>query len=358
MKKKFVLVLALVLMAAVAVTAAPVTLTGSFKAGYKFSFPGVVASNTPEINTDGLALTGDFWKVGVASDLFTFGDNNAVKGTLTVYLDKALAANGVDMGDVTATFAIGNSDVMSGPTVYTDPNGTVSDNSYKVRMAGTYSSALTLGYGTIGSVYFAFSPVKTVASSPVAVATADGSVAGRTPIVIGATVNPIDGVSAAVAFTDYAQKKFDKIADPTDADADKIATYDTKGAIGGSVALDVAKLVSTDFALSVSAQDIYYLGQAKNYLLAAVSGGVGDVSAYAEYQLFDQTSNVIAKVSYSGIKNASMYAKLSLNDLSSISTEVSAGASYAMGGVTYALDGTYKSTGKVFELTPSMKVTF
>jgi hypothetical protein len=100
--------------------------------------------------------------------------------------------------------------------------------------------------------------------------------------------------------------------------------------------------VSTDFALSVSAQDIYYLGQAKNYLLAAVSGGVGDVSAYAEYQLFDQTSNVIAKVSYSGIKNASMYAKLSLNDLSSISTEVSAGASYAMGGVTYALDGTYK----------------
>jgi hypothetical protein len=137
-----------------------------------------------------------------------------------------------------------------------------------------------------------------------------------------------------------------------------VAKYDTKGAIGGSVALDVAKLVSTDFALSVSAQDIYYLGQAKNYLLAAVSGGVGDVSAYAEYQLFDQTSNVIAKVSYSGIKNASMYAKLSLNDLSSISTEVSAGASYAMGGVTYALDGTYKSTGKVFELTPSMKVTF
>jgi hypothetical protein len=356
MKKKFVLVLALVLMAAVAVTAAPVTLTGSFKAGYTFSFPGVVASNTPEINTDGLALTGDFWKVGVASDLFTFGDDNAVKGTLTVYLDKALAANGVDMGDVTATFAIGNSGVMSGPTVYTDPNGTVSDNSYKVRMAGTYSSALTLGYGTIGSVYFAFSPVKTTVSGN----DADGSVAGRTPIVIGATVNPIDGVSAAVAFTDYAQNKFD-LFDTTNADnkpVKDVAKYDTKGAIGGSVALDVAKLVSTDFALSVSAQDIYYLGQAKNYLLAAVSGGVGDVSAYAEYQLFDQTSNVIAKVSYSGIKNASMYAKLSLNDLSSISTEVSAGASYAMGGVTYALDGTYKSTGKVFELTPSMKVTF
>lgn len=68
------------------------------------------------------------------------------------------------MGDVTATFAIGNSSVMSGPTVYTDPNGTVSDNSYKVRMAGTYSSALTLGYGTIGSVYFSMSPVKTVKS--------------------------------------------------------------------------------------------------------------------------------------------------------------------------------------------------
>jgi hypothetical protein len=327
MKKKFVLVLALVLMAAVAVTAAPVTLTGSFKAGYKFSFPGVEASNTPEINTDGLALTGDFWKVGVASDLFTFGDDNAVKGTLTVYLDKALAANGVDMGDVTATFAIGNSSILVGPTVYTDPNG----SGYKVRMNGTYSSALTLGYGSVGSVYFGFSPVTTATQT----------------VIVGATVAPVDGVSFAVAYTNEAENKFGSSA-----------TIDKKGAFGGSVTVDVAKLLDTDFALSVSAQDIYYLGQAKNYLLAAVSGGVGDVSAYAEYQLFDQTSNVIAKVSYSGIKNASMYAKLSLNDLSSISTEVSAGASYAMGGVTYALDGTYKVTSKVFELTPSMKVTF
>jgi hypothetical protein len=194
-------------MAAVAVTAAPVTLTGSFKAGYKFAFPGITAVNASgkEISIDGLSIADDFWKVSVASGALDFGEDNAIGGKLSIYLDKALAANGVDMGDVTATFEIGNSGVMSGPTVYTDPNGTVSDNSYKVRMAGTYSSALTLGYGTIGSVYFAFSPVKTTVSGNAA----DGSVAGRTPIVIGATVNPIDGVSAAVAFTDYAQNKFD-----------------------------------------------------------------------------------------------------------------------------------------------------
>jgi hypothetical protein len=74
MKKKFVLVLALVLMAAVAVTAAPVTLTGSFKAGYKFAFPGITAVNaSTEISIDGLSIADDFWKVSVGSGALNFG---------------------------------------------------------------------------------------------------------------------------------------------------------------------------------------------------------------------------------------------------------------------------------------------
>ncbi|MCH3907031.1 MAG: hypothetical protein LKE28_01960 [Sphaerochaeta sp.] len=326
MKKKFVLVLALVLMAAVAVTAAPVTLTGSFKAGYKFAFPGITAVNaSTEISIDGLSIADDFWKVSVGSGPLDFG--NKIGGKLSIYLDKALAANGVDMGDVTATFDIGNSTTMDGLTVYSDPNST----SLKLRMKGAYSSALTVGYSSLASAYVALDPTD----------------ATNHPFLVSAKIVPVEGMSVAAGYTNYAKNEFQSPA-----------SDDATGAVGGSVMIDIAKLAGLDFGLSASAQEVYFLGQKESDFLAAVSGSYADLSAYAEYQLFAGTSNVIAKVSYSGIKNASMYAKLTLKDLSNIATTIEAGANYKMGGVTYALDGSYDVKGEAFSLTPSVEVTF
>jgi hypothetical protein len=246
-------------------------------------------------------------------------------------LDKALAANGVDMGDVTATFDIGNSTTMDGLTVYSDPNSTVSDNSQKLRMKGAYSSALTVGYSSLASAYVALDPTD----------------ATNHPFLVSAKIAPVEGISVAAGYTNYAENNFQSTA-----------STDDKGAVGGSVMIDIAKLVGLDFGLSASAQEVYFLGQKESDLLAAVSGSYADLSAYAEYQLFAGTSNVIAKVSYSGIKNAGMYAKLTLKDLSNIATTIDAGANYKMGGVTYALDGSYDVKGEAFSLTPSVKVTF
>jgi hypothetical protein len=329
MKKKFVLVLALVLMAAVAVTAAPVTLTGSFKAGYKFAFPGIEAVNASgtEISIDGLSIADDFWKVSVESGALNFGEDNTIGGKLSIYLDKALAANGVDMGDVTATFDIGNSATMDGLTVYSDPNST----SLKLQMEGAYSSALTVGYSSLASAYVALDPTD----------------ATNHPFLVSAKIVPVEGMSVAAGYTNYAKNEFQSTA-----------STDDKGAVGGSVMIDIAKLAGLDFGLSASAQEVYFLGQKESDFLAAVSGSYADLSAYAEYQLFAGTSNVIAKVSYSGIKNAGMYAKLTLKDLSNIATTIEAGANYKMGGVTYALDGSYDVKGEAFSLTPSVEVTF
>ncbi|MDT4763213.1 hypothetical protein [Sphaerochaeta sp. PS] len=331
MKKKFVLTLALVLMVAATIVAAPVTLTGSFKAGYTITTnPNAIAAlDATEFDIDGLALTGDFWKLAVADGPLSFDDDATNTGTLTIYLDKALAAQGTDMGDLTLALSIGNKGTVSGLHVYTDPNGTVGDKGYRVRQKGSYSTEAVVGYGSMVTASLSFDPTDST----------------NNPFQISAKTTPVDGVSAAVAYTNYAENKW-------------ASTIDADGAFGGSVAVDVAALAGLDFGLSASAIDTYFLGQEKNYMLAGLKASYEDIAAYTEYQLFDGTSNLIAKASYSGIENVGMYAKLTLNDLSDIKTVIGAGASYKMGGVTYALDGDYTVATSVMTISPSVKVSF
>ncbi len=136
----------------------------------------------------------------------------------------------------------------------------------------------------------------------------------------------------------------------------------TSAGVTGSVAVDVAALAGLDFGLTVSAIDVYHFERsdnatAVNNLYTEAKASFGDVAAWAEYQLLDGTSNVIAKVSYSGIENVGVYGKIKLADLSSIATTVYGGASYTMGGVKYALDATYVVDG-MFTLTPSVYIAF
>ncbi|MDD3423671.1 hypothetical protein [Sphaerochaeta sp.] len=357
MKKKFVLTLALVLMVAASIVAAPIELKGSIKAGYEMTFNpnGIKALDATELNVSGLSLTGDFWKVAVGADYLKFGKDDYNKGTLTIYLTKALAEQGMDMGDLTVDLAIGNMGTLSGPSVYSDPNGSVGDNNYKVRMAGAYSTSVTVGYTDLLSVYFGTSPVDSAKTADFAL---DSSVDGKKSVVVGATVAPVTGVKVAVAYANYAQNNFQKVDKDPSAKTDMIATYDEDGSFGGSAVVDVAALADLDFTLTASVADVYFLGQKKNNLLAAVSAGFGDIDAYAEYQMFDKTNNLIGKVSYNGIENVGLNAKLTLADLTgTLKTTIGAGASYAMGGVTYALDGSYEVDG-AFTLKPSVKVSF
>jgi len=331
MKKKFVLTLALVLMVAASLVAFPVEVTGAFKAGYTLTFDpvNVAALDTTELDIDSLSVSGDFWKVALAGGTISFDDDATNKATLSIYLDKALAAQGVDMGDLTLTVSLGNKGTVSGLHVYTDPNGSVGDNGYRVRQKGAYSTEVQVGYGSMLTASVSVDPTDKT----------------NKPFQISAKSTPVEGVSAAVAYTNYAENKWS-------------SSIDADGAFGGSVVVDVAKLADLDFGLSVSAIDTYFLGQEKNYMLAGLKASYEDIAAYAEYQLFDGTSNLIAKATYSGIENTSVYAKLTLADLSDIATTIGAGASYKMGGVTYALDGTFATATSALTLKPSVKVTF
>jgi hypothetical protein len=324
------------MVAASLMAATPLEVSGDFKAGYELTFKpnGVKALDATEAQANAVVVSGDFWEMEFGTITFT-GDNDDT-GTLTVFLDKALAEQGIDMGDVSLKYAIGNMGTMKPSDVYSDSNDAVKE----LEMNGTYSSKVTLGYTDMVTVEFGAS-------------FADFDTANN-PIVIGAKFVPIDGVSAAVGYTNYATYK----------DAADVAQTAPKGGVTGSVLVDVAALADLDFGLSVSAIDVYYIEEttistdALNNLYAEVKASFGDITAWVEYQNVFAKNNVIGKVSYSGIENVGLYGKLTLGDLSgTLETTIGAGASYKMGGVTYALDATYVVDGTV-TLKPSVAVSF
>ena len=331
MKKKFVLTLALVLIVAATVVAAPVELSGEFKAGYTFGFDPL---SITEKMLDGdyadaaeISVTGDFWSVTFDALAFTGDSDNAA--TAKIFLDKALAEQGMDMGEVTVTLGIGSKGSLKPADVYTDSNDAVSE----LKMLATGNSFdVTIGYGSMVSAYVGADPTDTT----------------NKPFVLGVTTTPVDGVKAGFGYTNYAE-----VVD---------LPLVTSAGITGSVTVDVAALAGLDFGLSLSAIDIYHLERsdnatAVNNLYTELNASYEDVAAWVEYQLLDGTSNLIAKASYSGIENVGVYGKLTLADLSSITTTIGAGASYTMGGVKYALDASYVVDG-AFTLTPSVYIAF
>ncbi len=189
MKKKFVLTLALVLMVAATIVAAPVELSGEFKAGYNLNFNPNSITNK-HLDTVGYAdaaeisVTGDFWKVSFDALAFTGDSDNAA--TASIYLDKALAAQGMDMGDLTVTLGIGSKGSLKPADVYTDSNDAVAE----LKMLATGNSFdVTVGYGSLLTAYMGADPTDTA----------------NKPFVLGVTTTPVDGIKAGFGYTNYAE---------------------------------------------------------------------------------------------------------------------------------------------------------
>ncbi len=293
MKKKFVLTLALVLMVAASLVAAtPLEVSGDFYAGYVLKF------DPNSITDDGKGLEGEIYNVTFKGDFFEvkfsdlkFTDAQDTAAKATVFIDKALAEQGFDMGDVSLKFAIGNMSTLNPTDVYSDSNDAVAE----LLMLGKYPTMITLGYSDMVTVELAVDPSDTA----------------NKPVMLGAKFAPIEGVSGAVGYTNYA-KIGDDITGVTDL-GDKISS---KGGMTGSVVVDVAKLADLSFGLNVSAIDVFYFeydtvtgtgtavatNKAINNLYAEVKATLGDITAWVEYQNLDKKNNVIGKVAYSELR--------------------------------------------------------
>lgn len=337
MKKKFVLTLALVLMVAASLMAAtPLEVSGAFKTGYKFTF--VSGGNTVAGSAKGtegdidalVAFTGDFWKVTLAAGPVAYDQTMAA--TANIYLDKALAAEGVDMGDLAVTLTIGNKADLGGLSVYSNSRDKLEGLKMNSKVADAYASAVQVDYGTMVSVY-----------AGADIAAFDTA---KKAMVLSAKTAPVDGIKAAVAYTNY--------------DDRDVAG---KGSIAGSVAVDVKALADLDFGLTVSAYDVYLMGDKKNKLYVEAKTVIEDITAWAEYRILDKRNDLYAKVSYAGIKNVGLSAFVQLDDITDslgagLKTTVGGGATYKLGGVTYAADASYAVATKTFTLTPTVKIVF
>jgi len=337
MKKKFVLTLALVLMVAASLMAAtPLEVSGAFKTGYTFTFAsganGVKGSaKGTEGDIDALvAFTGDFWKVTLDAGPVAY--DQAMAATANIYLDKALAAEGVDMGDLAVTLTIGNKADLGGLSVYSNSRNKIEGLKMNSKVADAYASAVQVDYGTMVSVY-----------AGADIAAFDTA---KKAMVLSAKTAPVDGIKAAVAYTNY--------------DDRDVAG---KGSIAGSVAVDVKALADLDFGLTVSAYDVYLMGDKKNKLYVEAKTVIEDITAWAEYRILDKQNDLYAKVSYAGIKNVGLSAFVQLDDITDslgagLKTTVGGGATYKLGGVTYAADASYAVATKTFTLTPTVKIVF
>ncbi|MGB4406822.1 MAG: hypothetical protein WBI82_08195 [Sphaerochaeta sp.] len=321
MKKKFVLTLALVLMVAVTLTAAPIELGGEFTASRTFTFDPTTVAVASSLELNGLSVSGDFWKLSFSDAPLNFGyvGNNAAA---EIYLDKALAAQGVDMGDITLTLGVGDkgsSDLMH---VYYD------DPSKIVGMVGIAQGTtdLTVGYTDMVTAKAAVSFDTT-----------------NNPVALSATFAPLDGVKAAAGFTNYA------------------GATETKGAMAVSASVDVAALAGIeDIGLSAYVYDGFYFDSSNNYLDVAVQASYTDIDVTVAMNTNTATdkTGMFVEGSYGGIENVGLSAKLSLADLTgTIATTIEAGGNYSMGGVKYALDAKYVVDG-AFSLTPSVTIGF
>jgi hypothetical protein len=334
MKKKFVLTLALVLMVAVTLTAAtPLEVSGSFKAGYKFTFDkntavGVIDDSKVTVNA---AFSGDFWGVEVDGG-YVAGEDTSITALAEIYLDKALAEKGVDLGDFTLTLHAGTGVETGAASVLADK----ADHRKKrgIAMGHGDNFGLTVGYAELATVYFSMDPtIDTI------------------PMVVGVKATPLEGVSAAVGFTN---------------------DYRTAGttAMAVSVAADVKKLADLDFDLSATAE--YLIKDFENVtheINATVTGGYAGASLWVAYKLADTKKNFLAaKAEYSTtIEDFTVGAgvKISSVDVAEFSDNFAVGfdasAKYAMGGVTYALELGYTlnkaKTGK-FTLSPTATISF
>ena len=348
MKKKFVLTLALVLMVAVGLSAAtPLTVGGTFKTGYEFTFVEngnaiAAAEKGSEAKNAAISISGDFWKVSLSAKTgMLFDAKMAAKAE--IYLDKALAEQGMDMGDLTLKMAIGNMGDLGGLSAYSNKRDDLQDLKMSSGFDGAYAASMTVGYGDLVTVM--------VGVDPVSFLDQDAALAKNNAIILSAKSEPVEGVTAAIAYTNVSNGLKD-----TNTSAD--------GAFAGSVNIDIAALAGLDFGLGVSAYDLYNFEKKENNLYVELNGSFADFSAWTEYRILDKTNDMKLEVAYAGIENVGLSAFVELGDITKqaaadeVTVKIGGGVNYKMGGVTYALDADYAVQAKTFTMSPTVKISF
>ena len=273
MKKILTILLVAILASA---TLFAVDISGRFRAGYEFKFndAGVdvdawkskEAKFTIKVSDDAGIWTinlKDWGEIDV-SDGGTVGvgsldSNDKFGANLSLNMAALLAANGVEMGDVSLSVNIGANTRMTALSAYNDVTG---DELYKLKNDGEYSTEIAVGYGDLIQTKIAVDPTSEVTK--------------KMPLVISAMTTPVEGVSLSVG---YAYNGYMYLASITpEGWVDSKGKPTTEGVVDHGVTVatnvNVGTLAGLDFDLGVTAYDnIGFTGKnTYNAFAAAVYG--------------------------------------------------------------------------------------
>ena len=340
--KKILTILTVALLACSTVFAA-VNLSGEFEAGYKFSFKDEFKAD-PQDNAEGkvtVKVSDDagIWTVNVKG-LASLDSSNALDANLSLNLAALMAANGVDLGDVSLALSLGANDKMTALSAYNDVTG---DELYKFKNDGLYSTELAVGYGDLIQTKIAVDP-KVVGS--------------KFALVASALTKPVDGVAVSVA---YAHNGYFKLSDETEKTPENAASV--------AADINVGTLAGLDFDLGVTVYDNFgwQKDASDNAFAVAVYGGVDVVDAFFELrmdnQIYDKNTESLfgmkSQVNLNVVENLGLDVYFNIGDFEAFDTTYSVGGdvSYTVSGVKFAANLDYAAVAG-FSITPKIVVTF
>ncbi len=368
MKKILTILLVAILASA---TLFAVDISGRFRAGYEFKFKDGVdvtpwkskeAKFTIKVSDDAgiwtinlkdwgeIDLSENPDKVGVGS----LDSNDKFGANLSLNMAALLAANGVEMGDVSLSVNIGANTRMTALSAYNDVTG---DELFKLKNDGKYSTEIAVGYGDLIQTKIAVDPTSVVTK--------------KMPLVISAMTTPVEGVSLSVG---YAYNGYMYLASITpEGWVDSKGKLTTEGVVDHGVTVatnvNVGTLAGLDFDLGVTAYDnIGFTGKnTYNNFAAAVYGGVDVVDAYFEFRMdntkiADVATNVFGmktQVNFNVVENLGLDVFFNIGNFEKVGDtfEVGGDVSYTVSGVEFAANLKYAG-GAGFSVTPKVIVVF
>ena len=311
-----------------------------------------------------LKITDDagIWTVNMKA-LTSLDSSNALKANLSLNVAALLAANGVDMGDVSLALSLGANDKLTALSAYNDVSGDAGfkfknfSDGYKDGKAEGYSTEVSVGYGDLIQAKFGIDPVHEPTS--------------EMPIVASVMSAPVDGVKVSVAYSHNA------VIYALGSDGNEV---DVANAFGGAVDLNIGALLDSDFALGVTVYDnfgwggftssatgVAPMGDTYNAFAAAVYGGVDVVDAFFELRMDNSTAaktttttlGMKTQVNLNVVENLGLDAYFAASNFKEFKTTFAVGGdvSYTISGVKFAANLEYGATAG-FSVTPKVVITF
>jgi len=260
-----------------------------------------------------------------------------------VYIGNIIKDSGIDIGGFDLVLAGGNDGTKYSLSVYADPFGTLSWNSYKLSCISNYAFSVKLSWAQYIDLFVTCDPTRLLNATK----NTDSYMASL-------RVTPMTGLRFTGGYAGYSANKHTENGH---------VAKENNGAVYGQGIANFQKLFDMSFPLRLSLDDSYYLTEKLNYLSVALETGYKDFYLDTEWQYWNQYHNLLARLSWRGVEALDLSLKLKVENLNPSATYKTAytltpKVDYTVHDITFGLETEYAFETKVLDLKPYVKYSF